>query len=148
MRLLLFTIDDRRFGIGAANVSEIVRAVAITPLPGAPTVIEGVIDVRGEIVPVFDLRRRFGLPARDIATTDQFVLTRSGRRTAALHVDRASDLVDVDAGRITPTAVATTAHPAIAGVATLPDGLALISDVDAFLSQAEAETLDAALAVR
>jgi purine-binding chemotaxis protein CheW len=144
MRLLLFTIDDRRFALPAGDVSEIIRAVAITTLPGAPSVVEGIIDLRGEVVPVFDLRRRFGVPTRDVELSDQFIIARTPRRIAALHVDRAIDIVDADAPA--GNAGGTELHPAIAGVATLGDGLALISDVDAFLSHAEAESLESALA--
>jgi purine-binding chemotaxis protein CheW len=143
MRLLTFTIDDRRFALSAGDVSEIVRAVAITPLPAAPSVVDGVIDLRGEVVPVFNLRRRFGLATREVDPGDQFIIARTHRRVAALHVDRALDIVDAD----TPSGAVggTPLHPAIAGVATLADGLALISDVDTFLSQAEAESLETAL---
>lgn len=143
MRLLLFTIDDRRFALPATDVSEIVRAVAITPLPGAPPVVDGIIDLRGEVVPVFNLRRRFGLPARDVDLADQFIIARTARRVAALHVDRTLDIVESE--QPATNAGGTQLHPSIAGVATLDDGLALISDVDAFLSHAEAESLEVAL---
>jgi purine-binding chemotaxis protein CheW len=143
MRLLTFTIDDRRFALAAGDVSEIIRAVAVTPLPGAPAVVDGVIDLRGEVVPVFNLRRRFSLTTRDVDPGDQFVVARTPRRVAALHVDRALDIVDIEMP--SSTVGGTPLHPAIAGVASLADGLALISDVDTFLSQSEAESLEVAL---
>jgi purine-binding chemotaxis protein CheW len=112
-----------------------------------------VIDVRGTIVPVFDLRARFGLPARDVSPADCFILARTPSRVAALHVDRVQDLVEVDdrsaagdAGNAFATQVPTAQH--IVGAATLPDGMVLIHDVAAFLSSAEAESLESALAAR
>jgi purine-binding chemotaxis protein CheW len=146
VRLLLFTIDDHRYGIAAQAVAEIVRAVAITPLPNAPPVIAGLIDVRGAVIPVFDLRRRFGLPARDVELADHFIIVRASRRMAVLHVDRVLDLVDVDDAAISTLADQLQSPVHVAGVATLDDGLAVIHDVDAFLSRAEEESLEAALA--
>ena len=148
MRLLCFTIDGRRFGIAADVVIEIVRAVAITPLPGVPVVIEGVIDVRGVIVPVFDLRNRFELPPRRLEPSHRFILVRTLSRLAALHVDDVLDLVDVADHSTSDLQQAVPGVRHIAGVATLPDGLVLIHDVETFLSHAESEALDSVLAAR
>jgi purine-binding chemotaxis protein CheW len=148
MRLLSFTIGDHRYGIESAVVAEIIRAVAITPLPGSPSVVEGIIDVRGTIVPVFDLRGRFNLPPKPLEPQDQFIVARTASRVAALHVDQVVDLVDVEDDATTNAARQVSHSPHIAGVATLPDGLVLIHDVDTFLSQAEADTLDSALLTR
>jgi len=146
VRLLLFLLDETRFAIRADAVNEIVRAVAVTPLPNAPAVILGIIDLRGSIVPVFDLRRRFGMPAKDVDLPDHFIIARSARRVAALHVDRVLDLADVDDASVAPIDNAPRLRHHLAGVATLPDGMALIHDLDAFLSAAEADSLDSALA--
>ena len=144
MRLLLFIIDDVQYAVRSEAVAEIIRAVAVTPLPNAPPVIEGIIDVRGRIAPVFDLRLRFGRPSRPVAARDHFILVRATTRLAALHVDRVLDLIDIDDSSIDPIgSQVSSAH--VAGVALLPDGMAFIHDVDTFLSAAEAETLDAAL---
>jgi purine-binding chemotaxis protein CheW len=145
VRLLLFTIDENRYGIVADAVVEIVRAVAITPLPNAPAVIAGVIDVRGVVMPVFDVRRRFGLAAREVELSDHFVVVRAKRRSAVLHVDRVLDLADVDDDALSSLAGQVPSSPYVAGVVTLADGLAVIHDVDTFLSRAEEESLDAAL---
>lgn len=148
MQLLLFTLDSSRYAIASASVAEIVRAVAITPLPGAPGVVAGVIDVRGKLVPVFDLRRRFGLPTREVDPADHFIIARTQSRTAALHVDQVLDLVDIDEQSIADPREHVAGAPLVAGVAMAEDGLALISDVEMFLSRAEQDTLDAALAAR
>ena len=145
MRLLLFVVDDVQYAVRSDVVAEIVRAVAVTPLPNAPDVIEGIIDVRGRIVPVFDLRLRFGRRSRSVIPADHFILVRAATRLAALHVDRVLDLIDVDASAIDPMGAQVSSAPQVAGVALLPDGMALIHDVDAFLSAAEAASLDSAL---
>lgn len=148
MRLLSFILNHQRYGIASETVSEIIRAVAITPLPGSPAVVEGIIDVRGAIVPVFDLRARFALPAKPLEPSDQFILVRTSARTAALHVDQVVELLDVDNHSVSDSNRQLPHSASIAGVATLPDGLVLIHDVDTFLSAAESDTLQSALDAR
>jgi purine-binding chemotaxis protein CheW len=89
---LVFEVGGRRFGLPAADLREIVRAVSVTPLPGGPAAVEGVINVRGSVVPVIDLRRALGLPPRGVALSDHLVILRSGTTPLALRVDRALEI--------------------------------------------------------
>jgi purine-binding chemotaxis protein CheW len=143
--ILIFSLEKQQYGLRLDNVREIVRAVAVTPLPGAPPAIAGIISIRGTIVPVFDLRVRFGLPARQLGPSEHFIVAVAQSRTAALRVDSTDWLASVDEASLgdTRTAVADTKH--IEGVALLPDGLVLIHDLDTFLSASESAALDAAL---
>lgn len=147
MRFLLFTIDSARYAIPAETVLEMVRAVAVTTLPGAPAAVAGIINLRGSVVPVFDMRHRFGAPPRRVAPEDHFVLVRATGRTVALHVDAILDLTDIDTNAITNASATLPSTKYIGGVAPMPDGLVLIHDVDTFLSGVEALTLDTALAL-
>lgn len=146
MTLLLFTLGRDRYGIPVEDVRRILLAVAVTRLPGAPRVVEGVVDVQGSLTPVFDLRRRFGLAPRELVPEDQFVLAAAAGRRVLLHVDRVEDVVDVDETRIEDSAAIVTGDVPLAGVAKLEDGLVLIHDLDTFLTQAETEALESALA--
>ena len=143
--LLLFTLDTHRFALPLAQVRETVRAVAITPLAGAPGVVEGVIDVRGTVTPVLDLRARFGLPPRPVSPDDHLVLAMAGDRPVALRVDRATDVATVSDEAITAAAPDDPATRHLAGVARLADGLVLIGDLAAFLSQGERAAMERAL---
>lgn len=145
VRLLLFVLDDSRFAIRADAVAEIIRAVAITALPNAPAVVEGIIDLRGRMIPAFDLRRRFGFPRRALRASDHFIIVRAATRLAALHVDQVLELTDAGDDAVEPVTAAVSSAKHVEGVVHLGDGMALIHDVDAFLSAAEAEALDAAL---
>lgn len=143
--VLLFELAEQRFALLLVDVLEVVRAVALRPLPNAPAVVEGIIDVRGDIVPVLDIRARFGLPAKAIALTDHFVLGSAGPRRVALRVDRATDMarvriLDIQDAINLPRGVA---H--IAGIATLPDGLVLLNDLPSLLFALESEQLEGAL---
>jgi purine-binding chemotaxis protein CheW len=127
-------------------VQEVVRAVAVSPLPDVPPFVEGVINARGTLVPVFDLRRRFGLPPTPPALHHHFVLAFAGSRLAALRVDRALDLVQVAESELSPPEALVGGGRHVASIARLPDGVLVIQDLEAFLSTSESGRLDAALA--
>lgn len=147
VELLVFELSGQRYGLSLSAVREVVRAVAITPLPGAPPVVEGAIDVRGRVVPVLDLRARFGLPPHALDPDQQLILARAGRRLVAVRADRVARLDSVPATAIEVATQVTPTLRHLAGVARLTDGLVLIHDLETFLSQAEAESLEDALAV-
>jgi purine-binding chemotaxis protein CheW len=127
-------------------VQEVVRAVAVSPLPDVPPFVEGVINARGTLVPVFDLRRRFGLPPTPPTLHHHFVLAFAGSRLAALRVDRALDLVQVAESELSPPEELVGGGRHVASIARLPDGVLVIQDLEAFLSTSESGRLDAALA--
>jgi purine-binding chemotaxis protein CheW len=146
MHVLLMEAGGQRCGVPTAGVIEIVRAARTTPLPGAPGVIEGVLDVRGRVVPVLDLRARLDLAVRPMQPSDHLVLIRAGARAVALRVDQACDLAQLADGQVDVMPDVVVRGASVAGAALLPDGLVLIHDPALFLSQAEAAALDAALA--
>lgn len=143
--ILVFEIAGQRYGLAASAVRELVRAVSIVPLPKAPAIIEGVIDVRGTLVPVLDLRARFRLPARPVEPGDHLVLAEAGPRVVALRADRALGLARLQPGGVQDLVTVVPGAEYVAGVARLDDGLVLIHDLAKFLSQAEGAALDAAL---
>ncbi|HKU41469.1 MAG TPA: chemotaxis protein CheW [Polyangiales bacterium] len=142
---LLFELSTQRFALPLDDIAEVVRAVAVRTLPKAPAITLGIIDVRGEIVPVLDVRSRFGLPRKAVEPSDHFLIARVGSRRVALHVDRAAGVAMLAVLPLTAAdnLAASLAH--VAGIAATADGLVLIQDLSAFLSQAEAEQLEAAL---
>jgi purine-binding chemotaxis protein CheW len=123
--ILVFEVAGRRFGLPAGDVRELLRAVAIVPLPLAGRGVEGVVNLRGQVVPVLDLRARLGLPPRPVAPTDHMIVAQAEGRLVALRVDRALDLVRVESDRIVPGAIAGQA----VRVARLDDGLAPLLEV-------------------
>jgi purine-binding chemotaxis protein CheW len=142
---LRFELSGRPLGIPGALVREVARAVAITPLPKAPPVIEGVINVRGVLVPVLDVRRRFGLSPSPLAPEQYLLVAEAGERLVALRVDQVLDVFPVDEGTIESPARIAPGTEYVAGIARLPDGLLVIHDLEAFLSLDEAARTDEAL---
>ena len=143
--LVLFTLDEQRYALALDSVERIVRAVAVTVLPTAPDIVIGVIDVAGRVLPVLNLRRRFGLPERDVAPDDQFILARTNRRTVALAVDVAAGMIEYPAAAIVRPDRIAPRLGRIEGVVALDDGLVLIADLDNFLALDEAQAIDAAM---
>jgi purine-binding chemotaxis protein CheW len=143
---LLFELAAQRFAVPLGDVIEVVRAVAIRKLPAAPPITLGIIDVRGEILPVLDVRARFAVAPKLLDLSDQFVLAHAGPRKVALHVDRTICLMQLSMLPASHARNLTRSFEHLAGVASTEEGLVLIHDLSAFLSQAEADTLDAALA--
>ena len=150
MDILTFELDSRRHGFRVEQVVQVVQMVEISPLPGAPAVIEGVVNVRGSIVPVFDLRSRLGLPARAIDPAQHLVILASGTRSSAVRVDSAEDFVSIPdsdiAVSIADSGIGAASPRHVAGIAATADGTTIIYDLAAFLSQSEAEALDDAIA--
>lgn len=146
MDVLLFSLDGLRYALPTSDVIELAPAVPIVPLPGAPPIVEGVVNVHGRVVPVLDIRARFRLPPRPLALTDHVIVARIGSRAVALRVDRAVELAHIDEQQIEDTRRIAPHVEYVSGVAKLADGLVLIHDLPTFLEEAEAAALDAALA--
>jgi purine-binding chemotaxis protein CheW len=144
-RWVLFAIDDGRFALPLASVERIVRAAEVTPLPQAPDAILGALDVAGDILPVFSLRRRLDLPDRPLRAADQFVIAHTVRRRVVLCVDSALALHDEPGDQPVDRASLAPGLTHIRGVFSLPDGLVLIHDLEQFLTDDENDSLDAAL---
>jgi purine-binding chemotaxis protein CheW len=144
--LLVFEVGGQRYGLPAADVRELFRAVTLTPLPRAPAIVEGVINVRGELVPVLDIRGRFRLPAKPPEPSDHLIVARAGDRLVALRVDRAVELTRLEPAALERAEAVVPGVAYVAQMAKLPDGLLLVHDLKTFLSHAEASELAEALA--
>ena len=73
-KLFLFKLDEQRYALDFSSVERVARIVEITPLPKAPEIVLGVVDVQGRILPVLDLRKAFHLPEREISLNDQLII--------------------------------------------------------------------------
>ena len=144
-QLVVFRLDERRYALPLAAVERVVRAVAVTPLPGAPAIVLGGINVHGRVLPVLNVRGRFLMPDRDIGPADWFLLAHTARHTVVLVVDESEGVVERPRADIVDSAQVGPGLEHFPGVARLDEGLALIHDLDRFLSLDEARTLDEAL---
>lgn len=146
MQLLLFELDDHRYAIDTRHVQEIVRAAWPARLPHAPSVIAGILNVRGQPVPLVDLRLRFGLPPKPLRADEVFVIARTERGALAFRADRAAGLAHVAASEVAPLRPEAPHAAFTAGAVLLPDGVLLLCDAERFVAEAERLALDEALA--
>jgi purine-binding chemotaxis protein CheW len=143
-QVLVVHVATMRCGFVLDDVIEVLPAVQMAALPGAPEVIGGVIDLRGALVPVLDLRRRLGLPTRPPHVDDHVVVCTVGARSVAIWVDRAADVLTIARRDLAPLdGVAQAGY--LPGVTRRDDGLMLVYDVRSFLAADEALRLDTAL---
>jgi purine-binding chemotaxis protein CheW len=142
--LVVFRLDDRRFALPLAVVERAVRAVDVTPLPQAPAIVLGAINVHGDVLPVLNVRRRFLMPEREVGLTDWFLLARTVRRTVVMVVDEV-DVVERPQAEIVRSPWIVPGPEQFPGVVKLDDGLVLIHDLERFFSLDEARTLDEAM---
>jgi purine-binding chemotaxis protein CheW len=143
--VLVFIVGGVRCALPLGDVREVVRAVAVTPLPTAPAIVEGVIDVRGRIVPVLDLRGRLGLPAAPVRAEQKLVIAEAGERRVAIRVDTVDWVTRLDEEEVAEPDRVVRGIGYLAGVGRLPDGLVLVHDLATFFEQGEAEALSTAL---
>jgi purine-binding chemotaxis protein CheW len=144
-QLVVFTLGEQRYGLVLSSVERAARIVEITPLPNAPEIVLGIINVQGRLIPVVNLRRRFRLPEREVVVTDQILVAHTKRRPVALVADAVVGVFAYSAQQVVGASEILPAAEYLEGVLKLDDGLILIHDLEKFLSLDESRALDAAM---
>jgi purine-binding chemotaxis protein CheW len=127
-----FFVADLFFGVDVLRVQEVLRFQQMTRVPLAPDVIEGLINLRGQIVTAIDMRRRLGLPPRAGGQTPMNMVVRTADGAISLLVDEIGDVLDVDAATYErpPENLDPSARDLIRGVYKLKDRLLLVLDAE------------------
>ncbi len=144
-QLVVFTLGEQRYALRIAAVDRVVRVVEINPLPQAPEIVVGVVNMQGQIVPIINVCRRFHLPEREIALTDQLIIAHTARRPVGLVVDAVIDVIESLEQGIASTESILPDLEYVEGVVKVQDGLVLIHDLDKFLSLEEETSLTQAM---
>ena len=134
-QIVVLDVGDEAYGIPVQRVREIIRVPPITRVPNGPFFLEGVINLRGQVIPVMDLRKHFGIPTGDETRRTRVVVSELGRHTVGLMVDGVSQVVMVATTEIEPppSLIAGANDGQIRGVARLGDRLVLFIDPDRML---------------
>jgi purine-binding chemotaxis protein CheW len=144
-QLVVFRLDERRYALPLTVVERVVRAVDVTPLPNAPAIVLGAINVQGRVLPVLNVRRRFLMPDREISPADWFLLARTACHAVVLVIDEAEGVVERPEADILASTQIVPGLEQFPGVVRLDDGLVLIHDLERFLSLDETRALDDAM---
>jgi purine-binding chemotaxis protein CheW len=145
---VVFRLDERRYALPLAVVERVIRAVEVTPLPTAPAIVLGVINMQGRVLPVLNVRKRFVVPDREIGPADWFLIARTARQTVVLVIDQSDGVIEQAQIDIVRSAQIVPSLEQFPGVVRLDDGLVLIHDLDRFLSLDETKALDTSMAQR
>jgi purine-binding chemotaxis protein CheW len=130
-QIVVFALGEERYGLEISTVYEIIRQQPITAVPQAPASVEGVINLRGRIIPVVDLRDRFGLPASAASNSSRVVVCDANGLRVGLIVDGVSEVLMVpeDAVEQTPEIAVGTNTEYVRGVAKLDDQMIILLDL-------------------
>jgi purine-binding chemotaxis protein CheW len=145
LRVVAFALAEMRLGIRLGAVECVLPMAAITPLPQAPPIALGVINLHGTILPVLDIRQRFSLPFRQPDVNDQLLVAYSARRTVVLPVDEVLGVREIPDDAVTPPGTVLPGIGYLAGIVATGDGLLYIHDLDSFLALDEERQLQQAL---
>lgn len=137
-QFLIFALDDQRYALHLDAVVRAVRVVEFTATPKNSELLLGLINVQGHIVPVFNGRKRWQLPEREIDLNDYLIIGRSKQQMVGLVVNDVQGIVECTANAISSER-SLSSFEYIEGVAKLEDGIVLILDMDKFLSAQEAQ---------
>lgn len=147
LSLLLFKLDLLRVGIALTAVERVEHACEVTPLPGAPAAVLGVINLQGRVATVIDLRRRLGRPPRSLRPADAFVILQLPQHIFAIPVDDVQGVAEVPYANLVPGETLVDGLATVQGLVKTAEGLLLIEDPQRFLDvddmRALAEALDA-----
>lgn len=147
-KYLTFSLADEEYGIGILKVKEIIGMMSVTSVPQTPVFIKGVINLRGKVIPVVDLRLKFGM--EESAYTERTciivveVTNRRGRIQIGIIVDGVSEVLNIRAGDIeeTPTFGTSFDSDFILGMAKTEGSVKILLDIDRILSQDEVTLLE------
>lgn len=145
MELVVFLLDGLRYGVPLELTRRATPMLAVSHLPDAPDIAIGVINLHGQVIPVLDIRRRFGLPPRAYGPEAHLLVVQTPQRTVAFPVDEVVGVEQYSFDQLTPSNHILPGLSQVAGVLTLEDDLLFVHDVDAFLSLDEDQHLQVAL---
>jgi len=134
--VIIFSLHQELYGLPAREVLTVVRPLPITPVPHAQAYVEGVVNLRGEIVPIVDLRRHFGLPRSPISEDTRFVVTAPGDFKVAIIADAVSGVTAIPWAAVHRSGgEAPLSDDVVRGVVQHEGRLLTILDLDSLLGQ-------------
>jgi purine-binding chemotaxis protein CheW len=149
-KYLTFTLAGEEYGIGILKIREIIGMMPITSVPQAPDFVKGVINLRGKVIPVIDLRLRFGMPAMDYTERTCIIVVQIDLSGSTLNigivVDSVSEVLNIGGGDIenAPAFGTQLNTDYILGMAKIAGGVKILLDIDKVLTASEIGLLERA----
>lgn len=140
MKQIIFCIGEGVYGIDVNKVMGIEKDIQVTGIPNAPDCIKGIINLRGDVIPVYSLREKFHMPANSDISTKELVIAKSRGVVIAIEVDLVKEIVEVDDSKIgpAPVIIKNEGTEYIDSVAHVDNNLVIIIDLDGLIEKEQA----------
>jgi purine-binding chemotaxis protein CheW len=144
VQVVSFRLGSEEYGVDISQVQEIIRMVEITHVPRAPHFMEGVINLRGQLIPIIDLRTRFGMSRIDATKSTRIIVTEIGSKRVGIVVDSVSEVLNIPLENIeeAPEMIAGIGTEYIQGVGKMNDRLIIMLDLTMVISGEEKQQLE------
>lgn len=132
-----FKLENETYGVNVMDVQEVLRVTDIAPVPGAPSFVLGIINLRGNVVSVLDTRRRFGLKQVEVDDATRIIIIESAGQTVGMRVDAVAEVLDVDSSEIesSPDVGNDESSRYISGMVSRGDELVILIDVNKIITE-------------
>ena len=143
IQVACFRLGGDVYAADIMRIKEIIRLQKLTSLPKSPPFVEGVLNLRGSVIPVIDLRKRFDLPAADYGKDTRLLIVSVGRQGLGLVVDEVTEVITVPVKDIKPSPMVTSGSCAeyLVGVCLFRESLIMLLNLDKILSVRESDEL-------
>jgi purine-binding chemotaxis protein CheW len=143
-QLVVFRLATDHYGVGIAAVEGIIKMQPITAVPLAQQFVEGVINLRGKVVPIIDLRKRFSLPCEEMGKDTRIIVVDAGGVTIGMIVDEVSEVLRVGSDAVEPPSpvVSTAESTFVKGIAKIDERLIILLDLSRVLTMEQRADLE------
>jgi purine-binding chemotaxis protein CheW len=143
IQIVVAGLSSEEYGIPITQVQEIIKIPAITKIPNMPDFIEGVINLRGKVIPIIDLKKRFGLEIKKGTEDGRIVVTNTQNQSVGFIADFVSEVIRVDASDIdpVPTIISSVSSEYLNGVCKLDKRIIILLNIEKVLSDIEKASL-------
>ncbi len=136
LQYVTFTLNKEKYGINVLQVQEVLREVEVSPVPGAPVFILGIINLRGNVVSVIDARTRFGIAAKESDDKTRIIVINLQQQMIGILVDSVAEVMNIKPGEIeaAPNAGQSTTSKYIQGLVSKDDTILILVDLDKLIN--------------
>jgi purine-binding chemotaxis protein CheW len=143
-QLISFGVDSENYGVKIQSVKEVIKIREITKLPKAPSFVKGVINLRGDVIPVIDFRDKFGIEQKDYTEITRIIVVEVDQKSIGIVVDSVSHVIRISQEEITPPPpmIGGIAEEYLLGIGKKGEDLIILIDIEKILSIKEKIELD------
>ncbi|MDF2610363.1 MAG: chemotaxis protein CheW [Lachnospiraceae bacterium] len=144
---VIFALGEEEYGLDIMVVNAIEKYTDIVRIPNAPSYIHGIINLRGEVIPVYNLRKKFGFAEKAVDENSKLIVARTNNMKMAYEVDEVKGIMEIPAANIsdTPVIVKSAATTYMKNVASLNGRMIILLDHDGIVSEKELEKIESIL---